>query len=295
MCHWIWDVGAHPVTFDTIFRRSCPVLLLPPSEECDLGMWATLQRLFVQWDDLNGWIFFVKTLKLWQLVITHNYFYKGSVLLHVAIVKWTMSAAFNCALIMPWILPIMLRSHAPKAHWLCSVFLLVVFDVVLNTKSWSFCTIMFLFLSPSLCRLSLVSHTSLVSLMSVSSLSLPFSLLLPPPPPPSLRPSPFPPSLPCQSSREQLAVAEFAQALLTIPKTLAVNAAQDSTELVAKLRAFHNSSQTMPEREALKWWVIGPACSYRKPSLYIRSVSRYTGCQVSHLTDLQLSLTAYML
>ncbi|KDN40608.1 putative TCP1-component of chaperonin-containing T-complex [Tilletiaria anomala UBC 951] len=45
-------------------------------------------------------------------------------------------------------------------------------------------------------------------------------------------------------SREQLAIAEFAQALLVIPKTLAVNAAKDSTELVAKLRAYHNSAQT---------------------------------------------------
>lgn len=45
-------------------------------------------------------------------------------------------------------------------------------------------------------------------------------------------------------SREQLAIAEFAEALLIIPKTLAVNAAQDSTDLVAKLRAYHNSAQT---------------------------------------------------
>ena len=59
-----------------------------------------------------------------------------------------------------------------------------------------------------------------------------------------------------QSSREQLAVAEFAQALLVIPKTLAVNAAQDATDLVAKLRAFHNASQTMMEREGLKWYKI---------------------------------------
>jgi len=45
-------------------------------------------------------------------------------------------------------------------------------------------------------------------------------------------------------SREQLAIAEFAEALLIIPKVLAVNAAQDSTDLVAKLRAYHNSAQT---------------------------------------------------
>ena len=44
-------------------------------------------------------------------------------------------------------------------------------------------------------------------------------------------------------SREQLAIAEFADALLVLPKTLAVNAAQDATELVAKLRAYHHAAQ----------------------------------------------------
>ena len=44
-------------------------------------------------------------------------------------------------------------------------------------------------------------------------------------------------------SREQLAIQEYADALLVIPKTLAVNAAKDSSELVAKLRASHAKSQ----------------------------------------------------
>jgi T-complex protein 1 subunit alpha len=56
-----------------------------------------------------------------------------------------------------------------------------------------------------------------------------------------------------QSSREQLAIAEFARSLLIIPKTLAVNAAQDATDLVAKLRAYHNSSITKPDLVDLKW------------------------------------------
>lgn len=56
-----------------------------------------------------------------------------------------------------------------------------------------------------------------------------------------------------QSSREQLAIAEFAKSLLVIPKTLAVNAAKDATDLVAKLRAYHNSSQTKNEHANLKW------------------------------------------
>lgn len=45
-------------------------------------------------------------------------------------------------------------------------------------------------------------------------------------------------------SREQLAIAEFAEALLVIPRTLASNAAKDATDLVAKLRAYHNKAQT---------------------------------------------------
>jgi len=55
------------------------------------------------------------------------------------------------------------------------------------------------------------------------------------------------------ASREQLAVAEFANALLVIPKTLASNAAKDATQLVAKLRAFHNRSQQDKNLQHLKW------------------------------------------
>ncbi len=44
-------------------------------------------------------------------------------------------------------------------------------------------------------------------------------------------------------SREQLAIAGFASALLVIPKTLAVNAAKDSSELITKLRSYHAASQ----------------------------------------------------
>ena len=45
------------------------------------------------------------------------------------------------------------------------------------------------------------------------------------------------------SSREQLAISEFADALLVIPKTLAANAAKDATELVAQLKAYHYTAQ----------------------------------------------------
>ncbi|VDP39435.1 unnamed protein product [Schistosoma margrebowiei] len=56
------------------------------------------------------------------------------------------------------------------------------------------------------------------------------------------------------SSREQLAIAEFARAMLSIPKQLAVNAGVDSTELVARLRSCHNSSQSKPDQAHYKWW-----------------------------------------
>ena len=44
-------------------------------------------------------------------------------------------------------------------------------------------------------------------------------------------------------SREQLAIGEFAQSLLVIPRTLAVNAAKDSSDLVAQLRSYHAVAQ----------------------------------------------------
>lgn len=53
-------------------------------------------------------------------------------------------------------------------------------------------------------------------------------------------------------SREQLAIAEFAESLLVIPKQLAVNAAQDATDVVAKLRANHHASQTDASKSDLK-------------------------------------------
>ncbi|KAJ2541038.1 chaperonin-containing T-complex alpha subunit Cct1 [Coemansia sp. RSA 1933] len=44
-------------------------------------------------------------------------------------------------------------------------------------------------------------------------------------------------------SREQLAIVEFANSLLSIPKQLSTNAAKDSIELIAKLRAYHSAAQ----------------------------------------------------
>ncbi|CAD6264167.1 unnamed protein product [Miscanthus lutarioriparius] len=50
-------------------------------------------------------------------------------------------------------------------------------------------------------------------------------------------------------SREQLAIAEFVESLLIIPKVLYVNAAKDATELVAKLRAYHHTAQTKADKQ----------------------------------------------
>ncbi|GMG56217.1 unnamed protein product [Ambrosiozyma monospora] len=50
-------------------------------------------------------------------------------------------------------------------------------------------------------------------------------------------------------SREQLAIAEFANALLVIPKTLAVNAAKDASDLIAKLRSYHAASQQVSSKD----------------------------------------------
>lgn len=57
----------------------------------------------------------------------------------------------------------------------------------------------------------------------------------------------------CVGPRVQIAIAEFSRSLFIIPNTLAVNAAQDSTDLAAKLRAFHNETQVNPECKNLKW------------------------------------------
>mmetsp|Transcript_12259 Transcript_12259/g.20919 ORF Transcript_12259/g.20919 Transcript_12259/m.20919 type:complete len:543 (+) Transcript_12259:67-1695(+) len=54
------------------------------------------------------------------------------------------------------------------------------------------------------------------------------------------------------ASREQLGITEFANALLVIPKTLAYNAAQDASELLAKLRAAHALGMSDPKLESNK-------------------------------------------
>lgn len=52
------------------------------------------------------------------------------------------------------------------------------------------------------------------------------------------------------ATKEQIAIIEFANALLVIPRILAVNAAQDAAELVPYLRAYHDKAQRLPEKHA---------------------------------------------
>merc|ERR1719272_693321 len=55
---------------------------------------------------------------------------------------------------------------------------------------------------------------------------------------------------------EQWAIAEYAEALLTIPKQLSVNAALDSIDLLATLRVRHAASQSSPDekKKEYKWY-----------------------------------------
>jgi len=57
-------------------------------------------------------------------------------------------------------------------------------------------------------------------------------------------------------SYEQAAISEFAEALLTIPKTLAMNAALDAIDLLSMLRVRHHASQTSddPKKKDFKWY-----------------------------------------
>jgi len=54
-------------------------------------------------------------------------------------------------------------------------------------------------------------------------------------------------------SRQQLAVAAFAKALLVIPKTLATNGGYDATDLVAQLKSYHHASQKKKEKATWRW------------------------------------------
>ncbi|KAG4302183.1 hypothetical protein PCK1_001455 [Pneumocystis canis] len=78
-------------------------------------------------------------------------------------------------------------------------------------------------------------------------------------------------------SREQLAIAEFASALLIIPKTLAVNAAKDASELVARLRAHHAISQNDAKKNYRTYGlnlIEGKVCDNVKAGVLEPSISK---------------------
>ena len=54
------------------------------------------------------------------------------------------------------------------------------------------------------------------------------------------------------NNKEQIAISEFSEALNVLPKTLAVNAAKDATELISKLRTLHSASQREGEADQKK-------------------------------------------
>jgi len=58
-------------------------------------------------------------------------------------------------------------------------------------------------------------------------------------------------------SKEQLAISEFAESLLVIPKTLAINAAQDACDLLAKMKMYHAASQTSTDEKKIEYKYVG--------------------------------------
>jgi T-complex protein 1 subunit alpha len=58
-------------------------------------------------------------------------------------------------------------------------------------------------------------------------------------------------------SKEQLAITEFAESLLVIPKVLANNAAKDASDLLARLKAYHAASQTSEDPKKKEYKNVG--------------------------------------
>jgi len=55
-----------------------------------------------------------------------------------------------------------------------------------------------------------------------------------------------------KETKEQIAIAEFAEALTIIPKTLAYNGALDAIDLVSKLRVSHRAYQDKSDEKLLE-------------------------------------------
>ena len=75
-------------------------------------------------------------------------------------------------------------------------------------------------------------------------------------------------------SREQLAIGEFAQSLLVIPRTLAVNAAKDSSDLVAQLRSLHATSQRVQDHPSAAAPPSSPSKGAKSPSAEEKALAK---------------------
>jgi len=76
-----------------------------------------------------------------------------------------------------------------------------------------------------------------------------------------------------------MAISEFAEALLVIPKTLAHNAALDSVDLVARLKNAHYKSKTDETMSELKYSGLdldeGKMRNNKKAGVFEPSISKY--------------------
>jgi hypothetical protein len=87
-------------------------------------------------------------------------------------------------------------------------------------------------------------------------------------------------------TREQISVAAFAEALLVIPRTLAVNGACDATELIAKLRAYHHLAQSDEKKKNYKYMVRVCRCDCTRVCLYVCMCGLCLDCSHSHFLSL---------
>jgi len=75
-----------------------------------------------------------------------------------------------------------------------------------------------------------------------------------------------------------MAISEFADALLVIPRTLSHNAALDSTDLVAKLKSAHYKARTDPDKAELRFTGLdlmeGKLRNNKKAGVFEPSISK---------------------
>lgn len=76
-----------------------------------------------------------------------------------------------------------------------------------------------------------------------------------------------------------MAISEFADALMVIPRTLSHNAALDSTDLVAKLKSAHYTSRSDPAKAELRFTGLdlteGKLRNNKKAGVFEPAISKY--------------------